>query len=63
MESKYIGLIKIRVDLNLVHDRFDFAACEQIDHHWDSAVADGDALGKPLLDELLHSLPDEVEWW
>ena len=49
------------MNLNLIHDWFDFAAGEQIDHHWDCAVADGDALGKPLLHQLLHSLPDDVE--
>ena len=63
MESEHIGLIEIRVNLHLVHDWFDFAAGEKIDHHWNCAIADSDALSKPLLYELLHTPPDNVEGW
>ena len=45
VEAKHIRLGDVRVELDLVHHRFDAAAGQQVDHHRDRAVAHSDILG------------------
>ena len=61
VEAKYILLVEIRMDFDLVDDRLDFTASEQVHHHWNGAVADCDAFNQTLLDEGLHLLPKHME--
>ena len=57
MEFIYPRLLEVRMALDLINDRFNLASSEQVEKHWNGAVANSNTLGQALLHEAFHGLP------
>ena len=56
-------LLEVRMALDLIDDRLDFASCNKIEKHWNGAVAHSNTPGQALLNEAFHFLPDFMVRW